>query len=782
MTDASAVACPRCDTPGASRFCGHCGALVRPRTAEPALPEVSPAEVPEDATGGERDEPASPAEVGPAAPPRRFGRAVIAVPLVVAAVALAALQLRPPPPETITLGNGSALGAGGTGVTSDRSVTDLTERWHARGGGLAEGQVVWTEPVGQDGTDAFLHVEGDLLRLDTTTGEIRWRVPVAMAVRGHVPSELLVVSGDEVAELDPTTGALGTRDRLAEPVRFDQLGVAVGDELVVTSGPVTGYDRSTGEVRWRHEGWLESVRGHVGVVRGEHPRVLDLRDGRTLWEPAPPSPSGWYASALLDELLVVAGRELTAYDLETGELRWQVQDLPPGHDRGHFLVTDGVVTTIPAGGARPLAEQATWHAFDREGRAVAVPVGLTSQTQTLVRAAGTWIHLTDGQVVAERDGEVVWRRDTTGFDVTAVGAGVVVTEHDRSALLDVATGEELRTFVPKQPGWHAPGRALLGGCLVASELVELAVRLHDGEACWASDDRPRPYPSRVLPGDGVVVAVGGRIRGVGPGAAERWSRDPGDAEVVPLTERWSALVPHSAYDGDGDLQPLEVPLLDSRTGATPSSLRLAGHPWSWVGRDDLVVAHSSSPDGREARLSLWDLPTEERPEPRQRWEIPSFHPQVAITPDAVVVLGSTSLTELDLADGSVTARIPLVVRVPEHRALHDEVLVGVSTSDRLVGLDRRDGSLVWELNLPGDAATAPTIAGDIAYVAVAPSRLLAVDVRDGEVVASAELDDAIAGPPTAAAGRVLVPTVDGFVAFGPELATDVSSPAGRRDR
>lgn len=724
-------------------------------------------------------------------------RRLLAGTVVAVALGLVVTRVLQPTVETVTLG-GELLGAGGTGITSNVAVTDLTPRWRLESQGVAlpAGGGGWFQSVASSDGDLLLQLDDETAAIDPTTGTVRWRVRGVLPVPGASTRSLRLLAGDELVTVDPETHAVTGRQRLSARVAHEQLGIAVGD-LVVAAAPPVAFDAGTGEVRWRGgAGWLAAVDGHHGIVRGDRVDVVDLRDGSILYELPPPA-SGWQDAGFLEGMVVVADATVTALDAATGRQLWEVDDRQTGYRRAEMRISDGVVITTHewSGPGIPDEEPRRWSAWDSRGEEVEVPPQVARATELIAHTDGTWL-LGNGQYLdAVRDGVIQWRRQLQPHQLAAAAGLVVVASRTGMTVLDAETGEQRSTL--GQQWHHRPvlPHALLGDCVVLAQPSLETARLADGEPCWSADRGPPQNAAwHVSLGEDVVVVQSDRgLQAYDREGEEAWDIGALGGSVqqplVQLTPRWQLLIDHDLLYGGPPPRAIEVEpairLLDTRTGDADIALPVVGQPWRWVGRDDVaaVEVHDGEASG-ETRLELWELPTDDRPEPRRRWTHPAGSHAVTIAPDAVVVTTSTTLTELDLADGSERRRVPLAVRVGPLRAHHRDVLLAATGPDRLVALDTGDGSLRWDLDLPGDLRAPPTVAGDVAYLAVGDRTVLAVRVTDGDLVGKVELRADVAGAPTAAGGRLLVPTVSGLEAFGPELAipTGVSSPAGRPAR
>jgi outer membrane protein assembly factor BamB len=194
---------------------------------------------------------------------------------------------------------------------------------------------------------------------------------------------------------------------------------AVRNELVFTQEQrgdrevVACYDAATGEPVWRHENdvrFFESQGGpgpratpavHDGVVYAFGAtgilNALGAADGTVLWSRDVPSDAGtevpnWGFSGsplVVDDLVVVDGGKLAAYDRVTGEPRWYGPESDTTYSSPHLATLDGVsqVLLLRGGGATsvsPADGNVLWEG-SWEGFAVAQPA-LTIDGDILVGA------------------------------------------------------------------------------------------------------------------------------------------------------------------------------------------------------------------------------------------------------------------------------------------------------------------------------------------------------------------------------------------------------------
>jgi outer membrane protein assembly factor BamB len=229
----------------------------------------------------------------------------------------------------------------------------------ARGCGRVGSFAPWLAVTGE-GAVVALDAEGVLRAIELADGEARWEATVAAARGGElrmpgqlvVDGDLVVLSAgadDEVVAVEVADGS--ERWRAAVPAGLaDSHGLAVADDLVVVHGvdEVTALDRDDGTARWatalpappagsyQRPGAAPLVNGDAvltvssAVRTGQDGRVLhafDLATGELRWERtevpmAAPVVARHASSALLeaDGRVVLLGEDVTVVDPATGEL------------------------------------------------------------------------------------------------------------------------------------------------------------------------------------------------------------------------------------------------------------------------------------------------------------------------------------------------------------------------------------------------------------------------------------------------------------------------------
>jgi hypothetical protein len=217
------------------------------------------------------------------------------------------------------------------------------------------------------GGDAVFIVDndGDVHAIDAETGHERLRVPLNGGASGMaVAGTTLLLGGDDLVALDATTGDVRWRAALATPVSAP---VACG-ELAYVGGArgVFAVEVATGAERWRFltgtaMGSPAASGGVVAVCSGDGDLyVLDAASGRERWSVGI---GGGSPPALAGDAVVIATERgplgerhgtLAVLDRGTGAERWQVEvpariDGAPAVGGGRvFLGTGGALVAFDA--------------------------------------------------------------------------------------------------------------------------------------------------------------------------------------------------------------------------------------------------------------------------------------------------------------------------------------------------------------------------------------------------------------------------------------------------
>jgi outer membrane protein assembly factor BamB len=292
------------------------------------------------------------------------------------------------------------------GISSSSGKLRLSARWHAEVEGLDasstylcgdriviatprsqlalsrdDGQLLWMREASASATFmagtalVCVSADGELTMSDLEDGQVYARTRVAPRIggpvlgmfagaRGAPPVAVMTEGRDRLVAIDVRTGS--QRWRLRSHGRADFRLVRAGRILLVVSGDSTldAIDIASGEVAWR---WSDLGRLSLApAVTREHAVAIahhgdgaallgfDLFSGQLAFrKPLQAVPT---VSPLAAEQLAIVshGNELQAYDLQSGELRWQASD-PGLNDGASALVVDQhLVINAPNGIAQAL--------------------------------------------------------------------------------------------------------------------------------------------------------------------------------------------------------------------------------------------------------------------------------------------------------------------------------------------------------------------------------------------------------------------------------------------
>lgn len=246
---------------------------------------------------------------------------------------------------------------------------------------------------------AYLRSPGELVSLDTATGDVRWRRPVASAAPGGrllLDHGVVVVGGNDGVNLgawafDAATGTPKWQKLGLDP----QWPVADGKMLLTRPyrGGVQAVDIVTGRVAWQSDrdwyGYAADPTGRFFLV-GDDAELSKVRadTGFVAW-----TRTGLWGPPAVDNDRIYTAIEdnpetVVAVDLTTGEPLWQL--------------TAGIMPSV-AGGVLWVSHSSADEGWKLEGLDPAtgvpldLPVGLhdTGGTERAVVAHG-WLYVTDG--------------------------------------------------------------------------------------------------------------------------------------------------------------------------------------------------------------------------------------------------------------------------------------------------------------------------------------------------------------------------------------------------
>lgn len=277
-----------------------------------------------------------------------------------------------------------------------------------------------------DGVIALVERTGDtatVRRIDAASGTDMWSVPLSDVA---MPADVAVSPGGSLVAVagEPTTVVMDAADgrvvwrgdvRSALP-RVESLGDLV---LLDVSDGTAAIDRGTGAVRWRTPQFVEVFGTKLLVDSPTDFSLLDPATGAQVWT----KPRELFSDAHIfgDTFLVTQDEDgstdsVTAYDLVTGEQRWQV----PLPDLGRATVTPVDDATVLVTGGGGLA-----------GKGITAITLSTGKVNWQSEGSATTMRV-DGQpyVLNERGDRVEVLRGTTGEVVS-----LTPLPGDRSILL-----------------------------------------------------------------------------------------------------------------------------------------------------------------------------------------------------------------------------------------------------------------------------------------------------------------------------------------------------------
>ncbi|HEX5661653.1 MAG TPA: PQQ-binding-like beta-propeller repeat protein [Polyangiales bacterium] len=216
--------------------------------------------------------------------------------------------------------------------------------------------------------------DGELSMSDLEDGQVYARTRVAPRVggpllgmfagaRGAPPIAVLTEGRDRLVAVDVRTGS--QRWRFRSHGRADFRLVRAGRILLVVSGDSTldAIDVASGEVAWR---WSDPgrlslapaiTRDHAVAIahQGDGSALLsfDLFSGQLVYRKELDF-SATVSPVAAEQLALVAGEQLCAFDLHTGELKWQAADPGLADGAAALVVDQHLVLNAPNGLAQAL--------------------------------------------------------------------------------------------------------------------------------------------------------------------------------------------------------------------------------------------------------------------------------------------------------------------------------------------------------------------------------------------------------------------------------------------
>jgi outer membrane protein assembly factor BamB len=311
------------------------------------------------------------------------------------------------------------------------SEVDLDRRWSVNVGNGQGDNYTEITPVLDGDTIYAASEDGDVVAIDSDSGDVRWRTRLRMTITGGVGAgEGLVMVGTELAEivaLDQVTGEIFWRNTVSSEVL--SAPQTNGDVVVAQTvdGKLVALDATSGEQRWIYETVLPALtlRGTSRPVITSASTVIagfsngtliavSVDDGFLRWEERVAIPEGQYdidrvidvdGDILLDGNRALASSyqgNLMAFDIATGRIVWGREassyhgmDLGFGNiyysdDRSHVVA------------ARDNSDDTAWENGNLEYRAITAPT--TINNYVAVADFEGYVHL-----LSQIDGRIVGR-------------------------------------------------------------------------------------------------------------------------------------------------------------------------------------------------------------------------------------------------------------------------------------------------------------------------------------------------------------------------------------
>jgi outer membrane protein assembly factor BamB len=287
-------------------------------------------------------------------------------------------------------------------------------------------------------------------------------------------------------------------DTTGDTVGLDEERVYMADD----QGNLTAIDLASGTEAWsvplgEDAGGTQPVRvGGVllmGIGTPSSTFALDPATGSQVWK----APDVWMDPPLVVGDLVIghAGSTVTALDLATGAVRWELEDMPwtltPPASVGGVVVLasdDGRVTGID-----PASGTTRWVLPLERGDVDVDAIGVAGDAAIVVDEDQ---HVT---AIDAATGQQRWTRDleADAFDTpTMIGEHLVVSVEEGLLLVDPATGETRRSL-PILAAGFAPLPGPVPGIVTYDVLSVQAFDL-EGRSLWSED----------VPFDGLIMTVG----------------------------------------------------------------------------------------------------------------------------------------------------------------------------------------------------------------------------------------------------------------------------------
>ena len=680
--------------------------------------------------------------------------------------ALVAGSLRPAP-EVVTAGTGE--GAGGTGVTSTRGVSDLTtQRWSAGTSSSMGGYAPMLQAAVAAGERLLVTAGRDTLAIERGNGAVEWRLAGVAGTPVVVDGQIPVAAGDELLWLSPATGRIERRVAVHDP---DEPAVGtqtaafslVAGPYLVARAPVAVLTRD-GEVQWAaHDGgsFALAVADGVVVLAGRDGGLVGrgLTDGSVRWRFGMRRASAGRAR-LVDGTLVVAdvGGKVTGLDPATGRARWSLT--VPQEDLELVGAVDGdVVLQSPA---EPGGPSVVVSVSDGRRRS---PSWLPATGHLLSVGDGIVAVRDGGQVTVSRlGGGAIWRGDTDVVSVTQAADRVVIAGAQVGVLVvDATDGRVLASLAGAGPPGVVPRPTVLDDqVLTVSSGGELAARsITDGETTWST--AAGSVGCCTVLADGTHLVLPHPLTVFDRGGEQQWAVSAADgpypsflAVAGPWVLTWEAVTSN-------------VRLRRVADGREGPALGIDGYVASVRHDDRRLYVQIYEQDGASA-VAAFPMPDEDAGTQvlDPLWRIPAaVSSRLVRTSGELLLVGVATVDHIDPATGEIRQRTELPTIGPPEGAVADGLLVRTDDGGGIETTSLDDGAVRWAVQLDAPLAAAPTVAGNLVYLVDTADRLHVLSLADGHEVTAVDLPGAASAPVTVARGVVIVPLTHRLVAYGP---------------
>ncbi|HIF73423.1 MAG TPA: outer membrane protein assembly factor BamB [Porticoccaceae bacterium] len=324
---------------------------------------------------------------------------------------------------------------------------DLRPRWSVNVGNGQGGNYTKINPIIDNNTLYVASENGNLVAIDTATGEIRWRQEVDQTITGGVGAgEGVVMFGTEEAEVVVLSQADGTEIwRSAVSSEVLSAPQTNGDVVVAQTvdGKLVALNHETGEQRWIYETTLPALtlrgtsspvitRNGIAIAGFSNGTLISLRaeDGVLLWEERVAIPEGRYdidrvidvdGNLLLDGQRVLASSyqgNIMAFDIQSGRIVWgreasSYHGLDQGFGNIYYCDDKSHIVAV-----RDNSDDVAWENEDLHNRSITAPTAIGNYVA--VADYEGYVHL-----LSQIDGRIIGR---TKIDDDGVRANMLAND------------------------------------------------------------------------------------------------------------------------------------------------------------------------------------------------------------------------------------------------------------------------------------------------------------------------------------------------------------------